>query len=240
MTATSTTSAKVKASVFIYLIASGPTITAVSPDPIAVGSLTVTIQGSGFLPGAMVYDNYGTIGAVQYAAQSVAPTAITASIYQGNASFGDVQRSKSRLGLQQYDHRPGHERSAAPAAGVHSQRRQWQRQRLLRRRQGRDDHRQRAARRTEFRRWTGASVANPASATTTLTMPAANVTVTATFTSGPPPPPTYALTVVNGSGSGSYPAGQVVTITANPAPAGQTFANWTGATVANASASRPR
>jgi hypothetical protein len=45
----------------------------------------------------------------------------------------------------------------------------------------------------------------------------------------------YSLTVVNGSGSGSYFSGALVTIIANvPAP-GQTFLNWTGVTVADAS-----
>ena len=44
----------------------------------------------------------------------------------------------------------------------------------------------------------------------------------------------YALTVTNGSGTGTYQVGKVVTITANAAPAGQSFLNWTGAVVANA------
>jgi hypothetical protein len=44
----------------------------------------------------------------------------------------------------------------------------------------------------------------------------------------------YSLTVVNGSGSGSYAANTSVPISANPAPAGQAFKNWSGATVANA------
>jgi hypothetical protein len=48
-------------------------------------------------------------------------------------------------------------------------------------------------------------------------------------------PATYTLTVVNGSGS--YAAGTSVTITANAPPSGQSFLDWTGATVANATAS---
>jgi hypothetical protein len=39
--------------------------------------------------------------------------------------------------------------------------------------------------------------------------------------------PTYTVTVVNGSGSGSYVAGAQVSVTANAAPAGQTFDRWT-------------
>ncbi|MGO8678614.1 MAG: InlB B-repeat-containing protein [Limisphaerales bacterium] len=85
-----------------------------------------------------------------------------------------------------------------------------------------------------FLGWSGAAVANPSSATTTLVMPGSNVTVTATYGAAPPPIPTYALTVVNGTGGGSYAANATVSITANPAPAGQVFQNWTGGTVANA------
>jgi len=84
-----------------------------------------------------------------------------------------------------------------------------------------------------FLAWTGATVANPFSPSTMLVMPGANVTVTATYGAAPPPVPTYALTVVNGTGSGSYAANANVPITANAAPAGQVFQNWTGAKVAN-------
>lgn len=38
----------------------------------------------------------------------------------------------------------------------------------------------------------------------------------------------FTLTVNNGSGSGEYPAGQVVTINANPAPFGKVFDGWHG------------
>ncbi len=82
-----------------------------------------------------------------------------------------------------------------------------------------------------FKQWTGATVANANASTTTITMPAANTTVTATYQN------TYTLTVTSGSGGGTYIAGAVVTITANAAPAGQIFKQWTGATVANANAS---
>lgn len=52
-----------------------------------------------------------------------------------------------------------------------------------------------------------------------------------------PTQPTYALTVTNGTGGGSYVPGTTVAINANPAPAGYTFAGWTGATAEVASAS---
>jgi len=43
-------------------------------------------------------------------------------------------------------------------------------------------------------------------------------------------PATYPLTVINGSGSGNYVAGAAVTVTANAAASGYTFAGWTGST----------
>ncbi|MDR1735070.1 MAG: InlB B-repeat-containing protein [Oscillospiraceae bacterium] len=47
----------------------------------------------------------------------------------------------------------------------------------------------------------------------------------------------YTLTVSGGGGSGTYTYGQSVTITANPPATGKLFDKWTGAAVANASAS---
>lgn len=41
-------------------------------------------------------------------------------------------------------------------------------------------------------------------------------------------PKKFNLQVNNGSGSGQYPAGQVITVSANPEPDGQQFAGWTG------------
>src|SRR5690606_13191622 len=38
----------------------------------------------------------------------------------------------------------------------------------------------------------------------------------------------FNLQVNNGSGSGEYPAGQVVTVSANPQPYGKEFGGWTG------------
>lgn len=49
-----------------------------------------------------------------------------------------------------------------------------------------------------------------------------------------PPVTNYTLTVIGGSGSGSQAANSTVSISANAAPAGQVFLNWTGAAVANA------
>ncbi|RMD75469.1 MAG: hypothetical protein D6820_14705 [Lentisphaerae bacterium] len=57
-------------------------------------------------------------------------------------------------------------------------------------------------------------------------MPAANVTLYAQWTVQT----RYKLTVINGSGSGSYTAGTQVTVTADPAPSGKVFDQWTGDT----------
>ncbi len=85
-----------------------------------------------------------------------------------------------------------------------------------------------------FVNWTGAVVANPNSASTTMIMPAAPTTVTANFGL---PAPTYSLLVVNGTGSGNFTANTTVSISADPAPVGQIFGSWSGAVVANATAS---
>ncbi|MCL2165397.1 MAG: FG-GAP-like repeat-containing protein, partial [Oscillospiraceae bacterium] len=53
----------------------------------------------------------------------------------------------------------------------------------------------------------------------------ANVTLSAVWQIIPPT--TYVLTVQNGSGSGSYEAGTRITITANAAPTGKVFDEWT-------------
>ncbi|MFR1480091.1 MAG: InlB B-repeat-containing protein [Hydrogeniiclostridium mannosilyticum] len=52
-----------------------------------------------------------------------------------------------------------------------------------------------------------------------------NPTGTGSFTP-PPSGAAYALTVTSGTGSGSYAEGATITITANPAPSGQRFKEW--------------
>jgi hypothetical protein len=78
-----------------------------------------------------------------------------------------------------------------------------------------------------FDKWTNTAgaIANANSASTTFTMPAGNATVTADYKDAPIT--SYTLTVQNGTGGGAYTAWQVVTVTANPAPAGQVFDKWT-------------
>jgi hypothetical protein len=85
----------------------------------------------------------------------------------------------------------------------------------------------------EFDLWIGdtGGIADVASADTTIAMPATNATVTATYTDVPG----HYLTVMSGLGSGTYAPGNIVTITASPAPTGQEFRRWVGdvSTVAN-------
>ncbi len=81
-----------------------------------------------------------------------------------------------------------------------------------------------------FDKWTGSGVtfANAADAETTFKMPAKAVTVTATFKkiSGEK---TYKIVVVNGTADmAKAAAGETVTLTAKPAPAGKVFDHWAG------------
>ncbi len=78
----------------------------------------------------------------------------------------------------------------------------------------------------EFDQWTGdiSNVADVNAASTTLTMPASDITVTATYKALP----TYTLTVENGSGDGDYLEDATANISADGAPAGQEFDQWTG------------
>ena len=218
ITATSTVNTKVAGSIFIYLFGPGPAITGVSPNPVATGTFTTTITGSGFQPGATVLDTYGSLS-VQLTTVSVTPTTITATGYQGpagSASFcvknpGTLCSNSISVpvaytlnvvngagsGVYPAANTVTITANAPPAGKV-------------------------------FANWTGATVANANASTTTLTMPAANTTVTANYAVL-----YYKLTVVNGTGGGFYPPGAVVKITANAPSSGQAFANWTGATVGN-------
>ena len=63
-----------------------PVITAVTPNPLPVGTDTITISGSGFKTGVLVYDSYGAQSMIQYAPTSSNAGTITVTIYQGAAS----------------------------------------------------------------------------------------------------------------------------------------------------------
>jgi hypothetical protein len=75
------TSTGVKGITWIYLLAAGPTITSVSPNPLPVGQSTVTITGSGFAASAVVANS-----GIQWSTVSITPTVIKANGYQPPAT----------------------------------------------------------------------------------------------------------------------------------------------------------
>jgi hypothetical protein len=83
-----------------------------------------------------------------------------------------------------------------------------------------------------FDKWTGnVEFANDTAPETTFEMPANAVTVTATFKKIPGVK-TYKIVVVNGTADkAKAAAGETVTLTAKPAPAGKKFDRWTGGAV---------
>jgi hypothetical protein len=220
ITATSTTNPKISATTYVYILARGPRINAVSPNPLNVGAFTTTIKGSGFRSGAVVFDTVGDVP-VQLVILSVTPTTITATGYQGpaaSASFsvknpGSVFSNSITVPVAYTLDVVNGTGSGAYAAG-----------KVV------TINANAAPAGQSFLNWTGATVNNPGKARTSLTMPEANTTVTANYST-----PAYTLDVVNGTGSGAYAAGQVVTIKANAPPAGQSFLNWTGAAVSDPS-----
>jgi len=88
----------------------------------------------------------------------------------------------------------------------------------------------------DFSTWTGdtTGIASLTSASTTITMPYSDAEITATYADK-----TWTLTVNSGTGDGSYVVDAVVPISADSAPSGQQFDEWTGDTaeVSNVNAS---
>jgi len=78
-------SSTISATTYIYLIAAGPSITGIAPNPIPVGTRTITVTGSGFIKGAQIW-----VGGVQYGSTFVNSTTISTSIYQGPATSTTV------------------------------------------------------------------------------------------------------------------------------------------------------
>ena len=63
-----------------------PVLMTVLPGTLSVGTLQVTILGSGFQTGALVYDSFGNQSMIQYNSDAVMSNAVTATIYQGSAT----------------------------------------------------------------------------------------------------------------------------------------------------------
>ncbi len=59
----------------------GPTLTSVSPNPLATGSYNITVNGSGFVSGAEIF-----VGGVQLGTKVVSATQLTASGWQGSVT----------------------------------------------------------------------------------------------------------------------------------------------------------
>ena len=74
-------SSTISATTYIYLVAAGPTITSVAPNPIPAGTRTITITGSGFIREAQIW-----VGGVAYGSNFVNSTTISTSIYLGPAT----------------------------------------------------------------------------------------------------------------------------------------------------------
>jgi len=218
-------------STYLNLLDIGPTITSVSPNPLSPGTVAVTIKGGVFKQYAVMFISYGANQLIQMSTDTVASDTITATGYLGAASTATFCVKN-----------PGSDYSnsiTVPVTGSSSEKRTL----TVVNGSGGGSYAPGAVVNItanaapigqQFVNWTGAAVANSNTSTTTITMPASNTTVTANYTGGAAGQ--YTLTVVNGSGGGSYVPGAVVNITANAAPIGQQFVNWTGGAVANANA----
>ena len=71
---------------YVNVVAGGPAISAVKPIPIPVGTFSITVTGSGFLPGATIFT-----GGVQLPTVWVNSTTLTGVGYQGTSGAGTVQ-----------------------------------------------------------------------------------------------------------------------------------------------------
>jgi hypothetical protein len=81
ITATSASNPTITGVTFVYLLANGPTLTSVSPNPLPAGQFTVTLTGTGFLPNAVVM-----AGGIQLSAKNITSTSMQASGYQAPAT----------------------------------------------------------------------------------------------------------------------------------------------------------
>jgi hypothetical protein len=225
--ATSTAGPKYTATVYVTIAPQPPVITQVTPNPLATGTINVTITGSGFQTGAQTLISYGNNSGIQMVTSGVTSGSLKANGYLGNATSASFCVKNPGTACSNALTVPvGNAPVTYPLTVVNGT--------------GSGNYAagtvvtikaNAAPSGQQFQSWSGASVANANASTTTLTMPAAATTVTAGYMAIPPA--TYSLTVVNGSGSGTYAAGTVVTITANAPPVGQQFQSWTGASVAN-------
>ena len=182
--------------------ATPPVLTSVTPNPLTVGSYTITINGTGFQTGALVYQSYGSQSNIQMGATSVTPTAVTAAIYQGPATSASFSVKNPGSGYSNSITVPVSGSSGggppggstnytltvvngtisgggAPAGATTGSFAAGTSLTLTA---------NAAPSGQAFQSWTGASVANPLANPTTLNMPAANTTVTANYYTPAPIP----------------------------------------------------
>ena len=178
ITAISSVNSKISATTYVYLLGLGPAITAVSPNPISTGTITVTVQGSTFQTGAMVYITYGSNSLIQMSTTAVTPTTVTATGYLGPAAtatfcvknpgtgysnsivvpVGSSTPPPPKYTLTVVNGTGGGSYTAGTVVTITANA---------------------APSGQSFTGWTGAAVANAGASSTSLTMPAANTTVTA-------------------------------------------------------------
>ena len=81
ITAALTANPSINAITFLYLLTPGPKLTSVTPNPQVVGTNQITVTGSGFVNGSLVWDS-----GVQMVTKFVNSTTLTLSAYQGPAT----------------------------------------------------------------------------------------------------------------------------------------------------------
>lgn len=186
--------------------AAAPVLTAVNPNPIPPGTVNLTVTGTGFSTSSNIWVN-----GVQYGAQYTAPSTLTTQIYLAS-NAGSAAVSVNNLGVFSNTITVPLVGSTPPASYTLTV-------------NGGSGSGTYAAGATvsitanappanqQFQSWTGAGVANPASATTTLTMPAANTTVSANFGAGQAsPPPASGLSLTSASPNPIPPGSVTITV----------------------------
>ena len=85
ITAELSSNTKIVGTQYIYLLNAGPQLTSVSPNPFTVGTINITVTGSGFESTVSL-----VVGGVQIPTNSVTSTTIKATMYQGPATSTTV------------------------------------------------------------------------------------------------------------------------------------------------------
>jgi hypothetical protein len=225
--ATSTVNPAISATTYVYLLVAAPSLVSASPNPLTIGTISVTLTGGPFQPGATIIESFGNYSGIQMTTTAITANTVTATGYvYGASSVTFMVRNNSSvystpLTVPVIGAAPTYALNVVGGTGTGA----YTAGTVVNIQANAPPAGQ------VFTNWTGGAVASPTSPNTTFTMGTAGVTLTAHFAV---PVPMYPLTVTGGTGSGSYAAGANVTIIANAAPGGQMFLNWTGAAVTNA------